>query len=40
MATAAEYAAWIVANADKKGTPEFETVARAYQQAKQPKADQ
>lgn len=34
MAGAAEYAAWIVANEDKKGTPEFDTVARAYQQAK------
>tara|TARA_R110000822_G_scaffold120999_5_gene254698 strand:- start:864 stop:3668 length:2805 start_codon:yes stop_codon:yes gene_type:complete len=30
MATAEEYAAWIVKNADKKGTPEFDTVARAY----------
>ena len=34
MATADEYAAWIVQNADKKGTPEFETVAQAYQVAK------
>jgi hypothetical protein len=34
MGTAADYAKWIVANKDKKGTPEFETVARAYQQAK------
>lgn len=34
MATADEYARWIVANADKKGTPEFETVARAYQASK------
>jgi hypothetical protein len=34
MATADEYAAWIVKNADKKGTPDFETVARAYQAAK------
>ncbi len=34
MATADEYAAWIIKNADKKGTPEFETVAKAYQQAK------
>lgn len=31
MATADEYAAWIVKNADKKGTPEFDTVAKAYQ---------
>jgi hypothetical protein len=30
MATSEEYAAWIVKNADKRGTPEFETVARAY----------
>jgi hypothetical protein len=30
MATSEEYAAWIVKNADKKGTPEFETVAQAY----------
>ena len=36
MATADEYAAWIVKNADKKGTPEFETVAAAYQAAKAP----
>lgn len=34
MATADEYAAWIVRNADKKGSPEFEIVARAYQAAK------
>lgn len=34
MASADEYAAWIVKNADKKGTPDFETVARAYQDAK------
>lgn len=34
MATADEYAAWIVKNADKKGTPEFDTVAKAYQDAK------
>lgn len=33
MATAEEYAAWIVKNADKKGTPEFETVAKAYRAA-------
>ena len=35
MATADDYASWIVQNADKKGTPEFETVAQAYQLAKQ-----
>ena len=34
MATAQEYAAWIVQNADKRGTPEFDTVAQAYQFAK------
>lgn len=34
MATADEYAAWIVKNAAKKGTPEFDIVAKAYQQAK------
>jgi len=35
MATADEYATWIVNNAGKKGTPEFETVAQAYLEAKQ-----
>jgi hypothetical protein len=35
MATAAEYAAWIVQNKDKRGTPQFETVAQAYEIAKQ-----
>jgi len=35
MATAEQYAEWIVANQDKKGTPEFDTVAKAYQLAKQ-----
>ena len=34
MASAADYANWIVNNADKKGTPEFDTVAQAYQEAK------
>lgn len=34
MATAQEYAAWIVQNADKRGTPDFDTVARAYEAAK------
>lgn len=33
MATADEYAAWIVNNADKKGTHEFATVAAAYKDA-------
>ena len=34
MATADEYAAWIVKNQSLKGTPEFDTVAKAYQEAK------
>lgn len=34
MATADQYASWIVANQAKKGTPEFETVAAAYKQAR------
>lgn len=34
MATADDYARWIVENADKRGTPDFETVARAYELAK------
>jgi len=34
MATAEDYAKWIVANQSKKGTPEFDTVAKAYQAAK------
>lgn len=34
MATADEYAAWIVANKDKKGSPDFDVVAKAYQAAK------
>ena len=34
MATAEDYAAWIVANAAKKGTTEFDTVAKAYQAAR------
>lgn len=35
MADKAEkYAQWIVANQDKKGTPEFETVSKAYKAAK------
>ena len=34
MATADEYAAWIVANQDNKNTPEFDTVAEAYKLAK------
>jgi len=34
MATADEYAAWIVANPDKRGTPDFNTVVQAYEEAK------
>jgi hypothetical protein len=34
MATADDYAAWIVRNSAKRGTPEFDTVAQAYQLAK------
>jgi hypothetical protein len=34
MATADDYAAWIVKNQDKRGTPDFDTVAKAYQEAK------
>ena len=34
MATAEQYAEWIVANKDRRGTPEFETVAQAYKLAK------
>lgn len=33
MATADDYARWIVANPDKKGTPEFDTVVAAYRDA-------
>ena len=34
MASAEDYANWIVSNPDKKGTPEFNAVAEAYQEAK------
>lgn len=34
MPTADDYAEWIVKNQSKKGTPEFETVAAAYAEAK------
>lgn len=34
MATAEDYAKWIIANKSKKGTPEFDTVEKAYQAAK------
>jgi len=42
MASAEQYAAWIVKNEDKKGTPEFNTVAEAYRDAMSsaPKAEQ
>jgi len=33
-----KYASWIVQNADKKGTPEFNTVVQAYELSKQPQA--
>lgn len=36
MDRAETYARWIVENADKKGTPEFDTVVQAYQAAKGP----
>jgi hypothetical protein len=35
MATAQEYAQWIVNNQDKQGTVDFQTVSQAYEQAKQ-----
>jgi hypothetical protein len=35
MATAADYAQWIVANKDKKGSPDFDKVVQAYEIAKQ-----
>lgn len=38
MASADDYAAWIVKNQDKKGTPDFDTVAKAYQEAKSTEA--
>lgn len=40
MANAEKYAAWIVANESKKGTPEFETVAQAYKLAKAEESSQ
>jgi hypothetical protein len=36
--SASDYAQWIIKNQDKQGTPEFETVAQAYQAAKQQEA--
>jgi hypothetical protein len=35
MANSEQYAQWIVNNADKKNTPEFDTVAQAYQASKE-----
>ena len=34
MASAEQYATWIVANKDKQGTPDFDAVTKAYQTAK------
>jgi hypothetical protein len=34
MSTADNYAKWIVENEDKRGTPDFETVVKAYEEAK------
>lgn len=39
MASAEDYANWIVKNADKKGTPAFDTVAKAYQLARSQPAE-
>jgi hypothetical protein len=36
--SASDYAQWIIKNQDKQGTPEFETIANAYQAAKQQEA--
>lgn len=36
--SAADYAQWIIKNQDKQGTPEFDTIANAYQVAKQQEA--
>ena len=40
MATADDYAKWIVANKDKQGTKEFAIVARAYEEAKKEEEQQ
>ena len=34
MATADQYAAWIVTNRSRRGTPEYDTVVQAYEEAK------
>jgi hypothetical protein len=39
MATADEYAKWIVDNADKKGTPDFEVVSTAYKLSRSGKTE-
>jgi hypothetical protein len=36
--SASDYAQWIIKNQNKQGTPEFETIANAYQAAKQQEA--
>jgi hypothetical protein len=40
VASPEQYAQWIVSNQDKKGTPEFETVAQAYKMARSEPAPQ
>ena len=40
MASADEYAAWLVANKDKKGSENFNVVAKAYEEAKAEEAQQ
>ena len=40
MATADQYAEWIVKNKDKQGTREFEVVAQAYKEAKAQESQQ
>ena len=40
MAKAEDYANWIVANADKQGTSDFDTIAKAYQEAKSAESGQ
>lgn len=38
--SASDYAQWIIKNQNKQGTPEFETIAQAYQAAKQQEESQ
>lgn len=40
MADAKKYAEWIIQNQDKAGTPEFDTVAKAYRQARKQSLNQ